>query len=369
MFMIAITATGSYAPESTISNSELVASYNAYVQAFNKTNADKISSGDIAALSESSADFITDASGVKMRHVINKSGILDNNLMHPVYEPRTEDDISIQAEIAVKAAQDALQSSGTSADAIDTVICACSNFQRAYPAIAIEVQNALGCTGFAYDMNVACSSAVFALQQAYSLIKSGQAKKVLVVSPEICTAHLNFTDRSSHFIFGDVATAMLIESDAISGLEIIDIECHTKFSNNIRNNFGFLTPCEQPARAASENLFKQNGRQVFRDVTPWVGAVVSAQLQKINLSATDLKRLWLHQANAKMNSLIATKLLGHRPSSDEMPLILDQFANTSSAGSVLAMHMHKDIASGNYALLCAFGAGYSLGSAILRMST
>ena len=106
---------------------------------------------------------------------------------------------------------------------------------------------------------------------------------------------------------------------------------------------------------------------MFRDVTPWVGAVVSAQLQKINLSATDLKRLWLHQANAKMNSLIATKLLGHRPSADEMPLILDEFANTSSAGSVLAMHMHKDIASGNYALLCAFGAGYSLGSAVLRM--
>ena len=221
--------------------------------------------------------------------------------------------------------------------------------------------------GFAFDMNVACSSAVFALQQAHALIKSGQAQKVLIVSPEICTAHLNFTDRTSHFIFGDVATAMLVDGAADSGLEIIDIECHTKFSNNIRNNFGFLTPCESPQRNPDENLFQQNGRQVFRDVTPWVGEVVSAQLDKLNLDVSILKRLWLHQANAKMNSLIATKLLGRRPTEAEMPLVLDEFANTSSAGSVLAMHRHKSYSQqGDYALLCAFGAGYSLGAAILR---
>ncbi|MEC7703070.1 MAG: 3-oxoacyl-[acyl-carrier-protein] synthase III C-terminal domain-containing protein, partial [Pseudomonadota bacterium] len=101
-------------------------------------------------------------------------------------------------------------------------------------------------------------------------------------------------------------------------------------------------------------------------VTPWVGEVVNAQLDKLNLDVSILKRLWLHQANAKMNSLIATKLLGRRPTEAEMPLVLDEFANTSSAGSVLAMHRHKNIEQGDYALLCAFGAGYSLGSAILQ---
>ena len=162
---------------------------------------------------------------------------------------------------------------------------------------------------------------------------------------------------------------MLVESEVDSGLEIIDIECHTDYSNNIRNNFGFLTPCEDPGRDCSENLFKQNGRQVFRDVTPWVGKVVTKQLEKISLKPNNLQRLWLHQANAKMNSLIATKLLGRRPSADEMPLVLKEFANTSSAGSILAMHLHKDgLKKGDYALLAAFGAGYSLGSALLRVA-
>ena len=144
--MIAITATGSFVPQDTISNAELVQSYNAYVAKFNADNASTIAAGDLSALEDSTAEFITEASGVKMRHVLNKAGILDNNLMHPVYAPRAESELSIQAEMAVAAAKDALSNVQVLPEEIDTVICACSNYQRAYPAIAIEVQSALGCS-------------------------------------------------------------------------------------------------------------------------------------------------------------------------------------------------------------------------------
>ena len=96
------------------------------------------------------------------------------------------------------------------------MICAASNMQRAYPAMAIEVQKALGIDGFAFDMNVACSSATFGIKTAADFIATGSAKAVLMVNPEICSGHLNFRDRDSHFIFGDVATAVIVE-DADAG--------------------------------------------------------------------------------------------------------------------------------------------------------
>ena len=80
-----------------------------------------------------------------------------------------------------------------------------------------------------------------------------------------------------------------------------------------------------------------------------------------------VKRFWLHQANLGMNKLIAKKLLGRDPEPEEAPVILDEYANTSSAGSVIAFHKHRDgIAVGDLGVLCSFGAGYSVGSVLLR---
>ena len=124
--------------------------------------------------------------------------------------------------------------------------------QRAYPAMAVEVQDALGIEGFGFDMNVACSSATFGLQAAADMVSSGHARAVLVCKPEICSGHLNFRDRDSHFIFGDVATAFIVErtenARSDNAWEIVSTKLITKFSNNIRNNFGFLN------RAAPEGV-------------------------------------------------------------------------------------------------------------------
>ena len=160
----------------------------------------------------SSAEFIEKASGIKSRYVINKGGILDPHRMVPNIPERDNAELSVMCEIACHAAREAMAAAQVAPDEIDAVIVAASNMQRAYPAMAIEVQAALGAKGFAFDMNVACSSATFGIQQASDAVKSGSARRVLVVNPEICTGHLNFRDRDSHFIFGDVATAVVVES-------------------------------------------------------------------------------------------------------------------------------------------------------------
>ncbi|MEO1137732.1 MAG: beta-ketoacyl-ACP synthase III, partial [Pseudomonadota bacterium] len=258
-----IESTGLWTPTDSISNEELVASFNAWVARWNADHAAEIDSGEIEARTPSSVEFIEKASGIKSRFVLSKDAILDPDIMAPRLAERPNEDISILAEMAVKAARDALRRAGRAAADVDAVICACSNLQRAYPAIAIEVQDALGVEGWGFDMNVACSSATFGLQAAADMIAAGHARSILVVNPEICSGHLNFRDRDSHFIFGDVATAILVtrEDLADSGWRILGSKLKTQFSNNIRNNFGFLNRAAPEGVGAEDKLFIQEGRK------------------------------------------------------------------------------------------------------------
>ena len=198
-------------------------------------------------------------------------------------------------------------------------------------------------------------------------------------SPEICTAHLNFKDRDAHFIFGDVATALLVESDEIAPAEhweIIGSKLVTKFSNNIRNNFGFLNHCApeddgmagpRGKKGLTDKLFMQNGRSVFKEVVPMVAKMISAECEANGLDPHELKRMWLHQANLSMNHLIAKKVLGKDVELEKAPVVLDEYANTSSAGSIIAFHKHSsDFKNGDTGLICSFGAGYSAGAIFVR---
>ncbi|MDG2527383.1 beta-ketoacyl-ACP synthase III [Caulobacter endophyticus] len=369
MHQAVIAATGLYTPPFSISNVELVDAFNAYVERFNAANAEAIAAGEATALAPSSPEFIEKASGIKARYVMNKDGIIDPEVMRPNLPERPNDQISILAEMAVKAAQQAIAAWGKPVSEIGAVICAASNMQRAYPAMAIEVQQALGIEGFAFDMNVACSSATFGIKTAADFIATGSAKAVLMVNPEICSGHLNFKDRDSHFIFGDVATAVILEeaSQATGGWEILGTRLKTQFSNNIRNNFGFLNNAAPEGVGARDKLFVQEGRKVFREVVPMVSEMIVEHAGDIGLDATALKRLWLHQANINMNDLIARKVLGRDPEPGENVIILDEYANTSSAGSIIAFHSaNDDFVAGDTGLICSFGAGYSAGTVFVR---
>jgi beta-ketodecanoyl-[acyl-carrier-protein] synthase len=364
-----IAATGLYTPEQSISNVELVEAFNTYVERFNAANAAGIAAGTVEALTPSSAEFVEKASGIKARFVMNKSGILDPEIMRPVIPERPNEEISILAEIAVAAAREAIARWGKPVSEIGAVLCAASNMQRAYPAMAIEVQQALGIEGFAFDMNVACSSATFGIKTAADFIAGGSAKAVLMVNPEICSGHLNFKDRDSHFIFGDVATAVIVEAadQATGGWEILGTKLKTQFSNNIRNNFGFLNNAAPEGIGARDKLFVQEGRKVFREVVPMVSQMIVDHAAELGIDPTGLKRLWLHQANINMNEMIGRRVLGRDPTPEENVIILDTYANTSSAGSIIAFHRASDdFSAGETGLICSFGAGYSAGTVFVR---
>ena len=365
-----ISATGLFTPEDSITNEELVESFNAFVDRHNAENAAAIATGDVAELSHSSVEFIEKASGIKARHVMSKAAILDPGTMCPRLDERADDEISVMAEIGVIAAKQALERAGRRPEDVDAVLCAASNMQRAYPAMAIEIQQALGIDGFGFDMNVACSSATFGIQTAADYVRAGNAKSVLVVSPEITSGHLNWRDRDSHFIFGDVATAVLVEDKAIAPADRWDIlgtKLKTVFSNNIRNNFGFLNRAHPDSASAPDKLFVQEGRKVFKEVVPMVAQMIIDEAERLEIDPTALRRMWLHQANAGMNRLIAQRVLGHEANEDESPTVLDTYGNTSSAGSIIAFHKHSDdLVDDDTGLICSFGAGYSAGTVFVR---
>ena len=365
-----ISATGLFTPPEIITNEELVESFNGYVRRFNEKHAETIAGGALEPLMESSVAFIEKASGIKARHVVAKQPVLDIEVMAPRLPERTDDELSILAEIGVAAACDALANAQRDPADVDAVLCAASNMQRPYPAMAIEIQQALGIEGFAFDMNVACSSATFGIQTAADYIRSGSARSVLVVSPEITSGHLNWRDRDSHFIFGDVATAVLVEDAALapaSHWDIVGTRLKTVFSNAIRNNFGFLNRAAPDSAEAPDKLFVQEGRKVFKEVVPMVSAMIVEEAERLGIDPQALRRLWLHQANAGMNRLIAQRVLGHEANEDESPTVLDTYGNTSSAGSIIAFHLHnRDLAAGDAGLICSFGAGYSVGTVFVR---
>ena len=369
---VVISGTGVFTPEQSISNEELVEAFNAYADRFNTEHAKAIEAGDMAAVPHSSADFIVKASGIESRYVLDKKGVLDPEVMHPLLRERGDDEPGVMAEMAVDAARKALAAAGRTAADVDAVICAASNMERAYPAIAIEVQELLGVDGFAFDMNVACSSATFGIQAAADMIRSGSADCILMVNPEICSGHLEWRDRDCHFIFGDVATAVVIEAKekatADEQFEIVATRCLTQFSNNIRNNNGFLRRSRDPQLEDRRDMqFMQNGRQVFKQVVPIVSELIVDHCREHGIEPASLKRLWLHQANKSMNDFIGRKVMGREPTPTEQPNILQDYANTSSAGSIITFAKHRDgLEAGDVCVICSFGAGYSVGNVILR---
>ena len=371
MQQVVISGTGLFTPDQSISNSELVASFNAYAANWNAGHAAAIAAGELAPMQESSEAFIEKASGIRSRFVIDKRGVLDPARMCPDIPERPDDQPSLQCEMAVHAAREALAQAGRTAADIDAVIVACSNLQRPYPAVSVEVQAALGIGGFAFDMNVACSSATFGIDMARNAVLTGSARAVLVISPEICSGHLEFRDRDCHFIFGDACTAVVVESEAATGarapFRIIDSRLKTTFSNNIRNNFGFLNRAAPGGIGARDKLFRQDGRKVFKEVCPMVAEIIVRQLGDLGIPLAALRRLWLHQANLGMNQLIGRRVLGREPLPEETPVILDTYANTSSAGSIIAFHQFRDdLARGERGVICSFGAGYSVGSLVVE---
>jgi beta-ketodecanoyl-[acyl-carrier-protein] synthase len=372
MHRVIISGIGAEIPEASITNDDLVASFNAWVDAENARRAG--TGGELLAKSDS--DFILHASGIESRHVHTLEGILDPARMTPRIAPRGDDQLSVMAEFGAASARKALSDAGLEGGDIDMVIMSASHHQRPYPAMAIEIQKEIGARGAAFDMNLGCSSAAAALHIAFNLVRAGAQRRILVVTPELITGHLNFRDRQTHFIFGDASVAMVVERMEDGAVrpgrfEVLDTRSWTQFSNNIRSNFGYLLRAGQDDTSVirmEANMITQVGNKVFKEVIQAATRFMTEFLGDNGLTTDMVRRYWLHQANARMNAMIMRLVLGQDAGQDRAPTVLDRLGNTAGAGAVIALkENHADMKPGDHGLLCAFGAGYSIGAALLRM--
>jgi len=372
MKRVCIAGLGVDIPGAVITNEELVACFNQWVEVENRRRS---ASGE-PPLQPSSAAFIERASGIRRRHVHTVDGILDPERMAPRIAERDENSLSVLAEFGVSAARRAIADAGADPAGIDLVICASSHLERLFPAIAIEIQQEIGASGAAFDLSLGCSSAAAGVHAAFHLLRSGAHRRALVVTPELITAHLDFRDRQSHFIFGDAAVAVLVEAleddeQRHGRFEIVDTASWTRFSNNIRTSFSYLN------RAAAENpdvistegrLIRQQGNRVFKEVTVASHQFILDFLAAHGRTPETIRRFWLHQANLRMNQMILRLAFGRDIGEDIAPTVLAEYGNTAAAGAVIALaENHRDLAAGDWGLLCTYGAGYSIGGVLLRM--
>jgi len=366
----AITGAGVWHPDNVLNNDELCASFNEFVRCDNERNAAAIAAGTKQPLKTSSPEFILKASGIVKRYIHDKVGTLDPERMCPNIPDRPDDELSVQAEYAVKAIERALAAAGRVGEDVDLIVCGSSCIQRPYPAVAIEAQAAIGARGFGFDVTIGCSSATGAIQLATNAVRLGSATCAVAVAPELMSAHNNWRERDGHFIFGDAAVAVVIEplDKARPGAwEILSTRAMSKFSSNIRNNIGFLNRCDPTTQFNPDKLFYQQGRRVFKDVVPMASKYILDHAAAHGIPPDQISRMWLHQANENMNNLIAERVLGHAPSPSEAPLVLPEYGNTASAGSLIAFTLHnQDLPVGSYGVMCSFGAGYSIGSLLLQ---
>ena len=366
-----ITGHGVWHPDNVLTNDELCVAFNEFVRRDNASHAAEIATGARAALKQSSSEFIIKASGILRRYVHDKTGLTDPDRMCPNIPDRPEHELSCQAEYSVRAATKALAVAGRSGEDVDLVVLGASNLQRLYPAIGIEVQDAIGARGYAFDISLGCSAATGATQLASQAVRLGQAKCALVVVPELTTGHMNWRERDSHFIFGDASVALVVEPSERArpgSWEILSTQMLSKWSaSTIRNNKGYLDRCDPSTERDIDKLFHQQGRRVFKEVVPMASKFIADHIAAHDLEPSQIARYWLHQANRAMNELIARRILGREATRTEAPLILDEYGNTASAGSLIAFSHHSDdLPAGSYGVMASFGAGYSLGSLVLQ---
>jgi len=366
---IYISGTGYWKGDELVTNEEIVTSFNSYVEKFNLENKDKIDSGEMEPLAPSSEEFIEKASGIKTRYLIDKKNCLDINVMRPILRQENSENVSWLAEMSIHAAKEAFKQAGIGPEDVDAVILGTSHSARNYPAVAMEVMNELGISGYGYDMLVGCSSTTFAISNACSDIASGLANTVLVINPELTSPHNDFTLRDSHFIFGDACVATVVQKNSESKhrVKILDRKLVTQYSNNIRSDFGYLNRVEENPRSEKDLYFKQNGKSVFKEVCPMVANLITEQIEKVGLTSKDISQFWLHQANSNMCRFIITKILG-TADYDPMvsPMILSEFGNVASAGSLLSFHLNNRLKPGDKGVICSFGAGYSICSMLIE---
>lgn len=319
-----ITAVGHYLPENRLTNE------------------------DLEQMVDTNDEWIRTRTGIKERRIL-------------------KDEDKATAFMGTKAAEEALEQRGISADEIDLIILATVTPDYLFPATACLIQKSLGAeNAYGFDLSAACSGFLYALTTGANMVESGRAQKVLVIGADKMSSIIDYTDRSTCILFGDGAGAVLLEaSEDETG--IIDYIHKTEGDTDLalyQPAGGSLNPSSKETVSDRLHFVKQDGRTVFKKATVGM-ADVSAEIMKRNdLTADDIAWLVPHQANLRIIDATANRM---GLDNEKVMVNIDEYGNTTAATIPLCLYDWKnELEHGDNLILASFGGGYTWGSIYLK---
>ena len=318
-----ISGTGSFLPPRRLTNADLVA--------------------ELAAQGvESSDDWIVERTGIRARHFVDP-GVGSSDL-------------------GLQAAQRAIQAAGCQPSDIDLIIVATSTPDMVFPSTAALLQSKLGIVGCpVFDVQAVCSGFIYAMTVADAMIKTGTAKRALVIGAEVFSRILDFKDRTTCVLFGDGAGAVVLEASSTPGILATDIHADGKYSELL------CVPGHVSGGAIlGDPVLKMDGQAVFKLAVGVLEETALASLSKAGLNATDIDWLVPHQANIRIMQSTARKL---KMPMEKVIVTVDQHGNTSAASIPLALDhgvRSGQITKGQTLMLEGVGGGFTWGSVLLK---
>jgi 3-oxoacyl-[acyl-carrier-protein] synthase-3 len=318
-----ISGTGSFLPPRRLTNADLVA--------------------ELAAQGiESSDDWIVERTGIRARHFVD-AGVGSSDL-------------------GAEAARRAMQAAGCQPSDIDLIIVATSTPDMVFPSTAALLQSKLGIVGCpVFDVQAVCSGFIYAMTVADAMIKTGTAKKALVIGAEVFSRILDFKDRTTCVLFGDGAGAVVLEASSMPGILATDIHADGKYSELL------CVPGHVSGGAIlGDPVLKMDGQAVFKLAVGVLEETALASLSKAGLNASDIDWLVPHQANIRIMQSTARKL---KMPMEKVIVTVDQHGNTSAASIPLALDngvRSGQITKGQTLMLEGVGGGFTWGSVLLK---
>ena len=274
------------------------------------------------------------------------------------------------ASMGAAAAQICLDRAGLDATDIDGILVGTVTPDMTFPAVACMIQSELGASNaFGWDVSAACSGYVFSLAQAYALINSGMAKRILVIGSETMSSILDYTDRNSCIIFGDGAGATLVEAVDEGGGEILDFCMHTDGDGAQFLRMpggGAAMPASHETVDNREHFVKQDGRTVFKHAVTRISEVILELLERNDLSTDQVKLFVPHQANIRILEACARRL---KVPIEKIMITIEHWANTTAATIPTTLDLALEqgrVEKGDYVVFATFGAGFTWGSTLVR---
>lgn len=306
----------------------------------------KVSNAELAAKVDTSDEWIVERTGIRNRHIADEN--------------------ETTASLATLAAQRALEAAGVDGSSVDLIVLATATPNQTFPATATIVQNAIGANGgIAFDVAAVCSGFVYAMGVADSMLRSGMAKRALVIGAETFSRILDWEDRTTCVLFGDGAGAILLESretDSVGGAGILATRLHADGAHN-----ELLFVDGGASTTGTVGHLRMKGREVFRHAVVNLSNVLREVLEETGFSSEELDWLVPHQANARILEATAKKL--NMPA-EKVVITVQDHANTSAASVPLALDTAiRDgrIKQGHLVMLEAMGGGFTWGASLLRV--